>query len=279
MNSTHDSLTSILLIETDAGETMRNLCAFKKAVDPKFSLAYIGKKIDFPSRGTLSETIKGRRHWPRKYWKPMARVLGLDDSQTELLILLLERDACVTPVEKDAFSSRIEGVRRFLRQRFFKVDLNHGLTLLASDVLCYFGIPPNAPTERMIIDYFGKSRVMEIRKALHILKANGLIEKVGDAYQRTEKTKPFFAFHQNEAEYATAYIREAVQDAEHQVPHWLFRHEEACFGSTTMSVRKEHYQRLLTQIKKDVFRYFSELETNEGDTLIRFNMQIYPLKT
>jgi hypothetical protein len=27
---------------------------------------------------------------------------------------------------------------------------------------------------------------------------------------------------------------------------------------------------------RDVFKYFSQLETSEGDMMIRFNMQIYP---
>jgi hypothetical protein len=45
-----------------------------------------------------------------------------------------------------------------------------------------------------------------------------------------------------------------------------------------MSVRRQTYVEVIKRLKKDVFRYFSELETEEGDTLIRFNMQIFPLQ-
>jgi hypothetical protein len=45
-----------------------------------------------------------------------------------------------------------------------------------------------------------------------------------------------------------------------------------------MSVRRDIYMEVIKRLKKDMFRYFSELETDEGDTLIRFNMQIFPLQ-
>ncbi|HYX38386.1 MAG TPA: hypothetical protein VE954_35230 [Oligoflexus sp.] len=278
MNIDHNGgVTSILLAGSTGSQAVQQLWAYKKALEPRFSLAWLAGKLGIHSRGNLSETLKGIRRWPRKYWKTLGPILELDELQSEMLAFLLERDEATTASDLNNLNREIETIRRFLQQRFFKFDHKRGLTLLASDVYCYFSMHARVIKEREIIDYFGKSRYADILRGMQVLLDNQLIEKTADGYRRNDSNAKFFSFHQNELDHSTAFLRESIQDAEEQVPRWIHNNKEACFGTTTMSVKREQFEKTLTQIKKDVFRYFSELETNEGDTIIRFNMQIYPV--
>jgi uncharacterized protein (TIGR02147 family) len=276
MNS--ENLTLILLKAQSSKEALQQAFAWRKALDSRFSLAYIARRLGLKSRGTLSLMLRGERPIPGRIRRPLLEVLLRDESLVDYVELLLKRDEAEAEPLRQEIEGKLKALHFFLRDRFTSVHLQHGMNLLASDILCAFDLFAGCPTERQLIDFFGKSRFNEVQTAIGSLLANGLIEKTDGRLQRTERTQRFLTIQGSEADSMLNYLKDSIHDAWLNVAKWQADSSMSCFGSTTMSVNRETYQEVIKRLKKDIFRYFSELETDRGDTLIRFNMQIFPLQ-
>ncbi|HYX37477.1 MAG TPA: TIGR02147 family protein [Oligoflexus sp.] len=272
-----DHLGLVILNAATGSEAVQQSFAYRKAIDPKFSLAFVARKIAFKSRGTLSQMVHGKRSIPVRMRRPLLQSITGDDVLTEYMELLLALDDDLLVHQKTSVEQRLKAIQIYLRDRFTRIRLQQGLTLFASDILCAFDLFRGQPTERELINYFGRSRVQDIQHALGTLLANGLIRREGEILIRTEKTARFVTLNADDNS-KVSYLKESISDAHEQILHWFPNTEVSCFGSTTMSVSKETYIKILKKLKQDVFRSFSDLETNHADTIIRFNMQIYPLR-
>jgi uncharacterized protein (TIGR02147 family) len=273
-----ENLTLIVLRAASSKEALQQVFAFRKALDSKFSLAYIARRLDLKSRGTLSLMLRGERAIPTRMRRPLLQLLTRDDPLTDYLELLLTLEEATSDSVRQEVEGKLKALHYFLRDRFTSIQLQHGMNLLASDILCAFDLFAGRPTERQLIDFFGKARFREVQTAIGTLLLNGLIERKEGALQRTERTQRFLTIQGSEQDSMLTYLKESIHDAYQNVGKWQGDTTMSCFGSTTMSVRRQTYVEVIKRLKKDVFRYFSELETEEGDTLIRFNMQIFPLQ-
>ncbi|WP_141733402.1 TIGR02147 family protein [Oligoflexus tunisiensis] len=273
-----ENLTLIVLRAASSKEALQQVFAFRKALDSKFSLAYIARRLGLKSRGTLSLMLRGERAIPARMRRSLLQLLTQDDPLTDYLELLLTLEEATSASARQEVEGKLKALHYYLRDRFTSIQLQHGMNLLASDILCAFDLFAGCPTERQLIDFFGKARFREVQTAIGTLLLNGLIKRRDGVLQRTERTQRFLTIQGSEQDSMLTYLKESIHDAYQNVGKWQGDTTMSCFGSTTMSVRRQTYVEVIKRLKKDVFRYFSELETEEGDTLIRFNMQIFPLQ-
>jgi uncharacterized protein (TIGR02147 family) len=275
---TTQNLTLLIINARSTKEALQQVFAWRKALDSRFSLAYIARHLGLKSRGTLSLMLRGERPIPSRIRRPLFQVLTRDEPLTDYLELMLAREDASSESARQDIEAKLKALHFFLRDRFTSVHLQHGLNLLASDILCAFDLFQGGPTERQLIEFFGKARFPEVQTAIGSLLLNGLIEKQDGHLKRTDKTQRFLTIQGKEQDSMLTYLKESIHDAWLNVGKWQGDTAMSCFGSTTMSVRRNTYMEVIKRLKKDMFRYFSELETDEGDTLIRFNMQIFPLQ-
>jgi uncharacterized protein (TIGR02147 family) len=275
---TTENLTLLILNAQSSKEALQQVFAWRKALDSRFSLAYIAHRLGLKSRGTLSLMLRSERPIPSRIRRPLFQVLTRDEPLTDYLELMLARDEATSDTARQEAEAKMKALHFFLRDRFTSIHLQHGLNLLASDLLCAFDLFQGRPTERQLIEFFGRARFPEVQTAIGSLLLNGLIEKQEGHLKRTDKTQRFLTIQGQEQDSMLRYLKESIHDAWLNVGKWQGDTSMSCFGSTTMSVRRDIYVEVIKRLKKDMFRYFSELETDEGDTLIRFNMQIFPLQ-
>ncbi len=273
-----ENLTLIIVNARSSKEALQQVFAWRKALDSRFSLAYIARRLGLKSRGTLSLMLRGERPIPGRIRRPLFQVLTRDEPLTDYMELLLGLEEASSESARQEAEAKLKALNFFLRDRFTSIHLQHGMNLLASDILCAFDLFAGRPTERQLIEFFGKVRFREVQIAVGSLLINGLIEKNEGHLQRTEKTQRFLTLQSSEQESMLTYLKESIHDAWLNVGKWQGDTTMSCFGSTTMSVKRETYMEVIKRLKKDMFRYFSDLETDQGDTLIRFNMQIFPLQ-
>lgn len=274
---TTENLTIIILQAQSGPEALRQAFAYRKALDPKFSLAFVARRLAFKSRGTLSLMLRGERTIPNRIRRSLLQIVAQDDQLTDYLELMLHLEDEMAPAVRRETEMKLKALHFYLRDRFTSFQLQHGLNLFASDILCAFDLFNGQPTERQLIDFFGKSRFMEVQTAIRVLLLNGLVDREGGVLRKTQAMRRFLTVNDNEAGETLTYLKESIYDAYQNAEKWNSRVDVSCFGSTTMSVSLDTYKEILGRLKKDMFRYFSDLETEHGDTLIRFNMQIFPL--
>ncbi len=73
------------------------------------------------------------------------------------------------------------------------------------------------------------------------------------------------------------FLRQAIVKASRDAAKWYEQRSAAHFESSVMSVNSITYQKLLARLKDDLAQWQTELESERADTLVRFNIQIYPV--
>lgn len=273
-----DQVIAKIALDAESGrEAIQHIYSYKKTLNSKYSLNYIGQRIGLKSRGTLSEMIQGKRKFSMKYVLPVLVALDVSPHVSQFIETIFELENATQEKIRKELEIKIQSFKVYFNDRFTSLNAEHGFSLLASDILCAFGLFNNKPTERDLIDFFGKSRVMSIVEAIHSLVKNGLIEKENDYYIATENFSKFVTA-ENQESYSKSYLKDSINDAMSQLGYWNNKVDVSCFGSTVMTVKLEDYKKVLDQIRNDMFKYFSALETKEGDTVVRLNMQVYPIK-
>ena len=89
---TTENLTLLILNARSSKEALRQVFAFRKALDSRFSLAYIARRLGLKSRGTLSLMLRGERPIPSRIRRPLFQVLTRDEPLTDYLELMLIRE-------------------------------------------------------------------------------------------------------------------------------------------------------------------------------------------
>lgn len=103
-----------ILVEAESsGMSLRQLYELYKKHTRKCSLEFICRRTGIPSKGYLAFVMSGERRLNAKYWPAVCAVFKLNDSQAEILQLLLERDA--EPAQRQRYDERIQARRETLQ--------------------------------------------------------------------------------------------------------------------------------------------------------------------
>lgn len=86
-------VNQILAKAESSGVSLRQLYRLYRKQTRKWSLAFICRKAGIPSKGYLSLVMTGERRLHEKYWESVCTAFKLNQTQSELMQLLLKRDA------------------------------------------------------------------------------------------------------------------------------------------------------------------------------------------
>jgi hypothetical protein len=81
---------------------------------------------------------------------------------------MLARDEATSENARHEAEAKLKALHFFLRDGFTSILLQHGMNFLASDILCVFDLFAGRPTERQLIEFFGRVRFPEVQTAIWV---------------------------------------------------------------------------------------------------------------
>lgn len=272
-----DEINRILSESSGAGEALKQLIALRKAKNPSFSLAIVAGRLGLRSKGHVSDMVRGRRLIPMHLASGLAGLFGLEGVQADYLRTLIEHDQ-LREGDRDPVRERLQRMRKFLRGPVERkmAGLPGTGSPFAFEVLCAFALYGNEPDLRALVEYFGRPRYQEVEQALGFLLSEGLILSEGGRYRLAPEHKPIYMLFASKQEAEVEFLRYGLRDAADKLAAWYGHQEDAFFATTTISVRREDYRRLLREFRQQMLRLQSDMEADNGDMLVRLNVQSYP---
>jgi hypothetical protein len=270
-----------VILSSSSLVALRSLIALRRSVDSKFSYSYISKRIGIKSRSYLSEVLSEKKKLNPKHVVPIVDLLALPLPEAELLKGRLMLDV------GDLSESEVARIRLEIRDAEKKLTSGtlelsgirniHFVMLLA---VCLHLFKDGKATRRQIFDLFNRDKYLEVERGLHDLVKNGLLVKDGDIYSYspdyTNMLHVYMATNkENQIEYLKASLHEALDHVEGFQP----QSQEAVFYSGLITAEKAKYLQDLDYVKQSLRSVQSRIESSSADTIIRFNVQIYPVAT
>ncbi|MFW7378451.1 MAG: hypothetical protein ACOH5I_06580 [Oligoflexus sp.] len=266
---------SVMLTAENSAQALSLLYKYFKAKDAKYSLSYICRRLDLSSKGYISDVFHGRRLLHSKHWKKVAELFHLSPPFEDLLYLLFQRDLEKSDEKLRDLDELIGNKRKSLAfSREVLPDKLRGM-FFAFDVFCAFGLFQNQPQKQQLRNYFGVERGLELEVALNILLTTGLIEKYELDSYRLVKNHIRFSDSEDGMSHVD-FLKQSIENARQQVEKWKEKTDQSIFASNIISVRKSDYVKAIEQLKRNLLEIQSNLESQDADMLIRFNIQIYP---
>jgi uncharacterized protein (TIGR02147 family) len=272
----HEKAYQDAVLNASSGvEAIQKLIQLAKSFDAKVSLSYLCRRLGLSSKGFLSDVMNGKRSLGEKHWSDFADLFKLDTSIREILFLLLRLDN-----EKDADQKRLLTEEISFKRKaanYSEKILSNKLRgmFFAFDVFCAFGLFKNEPTKDELRRYFGTARGVELEVALNILLTLDLIEKIENGRYRIRNYNIRFSDSEDGLSHLD-FLKESIEDARRSVEKWKEKRDESIFSSYIISVKQEHYRKVVDKLRRDLLEIQSGLESAEADLLVRFNIQVYP---
>lgn len=273
MDEQIDEIRSILCTSPSSSTAIRRLYDRLKLEHPRTSLAQICKKAHMPSKGYLSDIMAGRRTLNQSYQESLGAALGLSGLSLKYFRLMVERDHERLDSRRAALGEEMASIKKSFGIAFSSQPLSVLSNSRALEIYCAFGLFGNRPRLAQLIDFFGQAQADLTASALEALLRDGLISQEGE----TLALKENHVIMTGSDESHKSFLREAIRDVAAKVDRWAQDKVDAHFESAVISVNRHQYRQLLQRLKSDFLQWQSEMETHEADTIVRFNVQIYPV--
>ena len=145
--------------------------------------------------------------------------------------------------------------------------------------LSFFLFPEQKVLKRKLFSLLDNIPSQDIEAALRLLEKKELILHTdGHFVINSERDFSFLSVDfDRDAEIRN--IQNTLLEAQEKSKLMHSKRDEVVFHSSLLTVRKEDFLKLLPKIKTDLRTMHAELENENPDTLIRFNIQVYPTLT
>lgn len=274
----NDQVRKIILKAETSADVFKAIYQLRKAEDKKYSLSYFCKKAKIPSTGYLSDVIQGRKTLHLKYTRSISSAFGLKGNEAKYVGILIA-------IDNESNSDALEKLHT--KKALLKKDLNVSIKPMSSqmagllsavEVFCAFGLFNNRPTVRDLQKYFGPSAKADVKYALDALRELGIVELSPEG-QYTLLTEQIQFREDMKGFSHIDFLKQAIRHATQNVEQWFPHSAQTHFESSIISVRAADYHQLLPDLKSRLSLIQSGLESGQADTLIRFNIQVYPIGT
>lgn len=265
-----------LLASEGSSEAIRRIYELKKASDKHFSMAYLCRRAGMASKGYLADVMAGKRTLSLKYRDSLVMSLKLPHLCRRYLKILIDRDHARDEFELAERSENLRALAKALRFESGVLGDEFRSRFFAFEVFAAFGLFENRPLESDLIHYFGRRQETQVREALNHLESAGLITREGD---RSFLIQEKIIFDDSQGGFTHKdFLRMSFGDAAKSMELWFDRPEDSCFVSTIISVKQSEYREILQKFKSDLLQAQCEFESSDADQIVRFNVQVYPLR-
>ncbi len=268
------TIEQILVNAKNSSQATRNLYLYYKSIHRTYSMSYICKKAGIPSKGYLSDVMRGTRILNMKYMEGLVKAFKLSRATASVYQILVQIDH-----EKDS-----NEIIRLLekRKRIAKAMKVVGGTVPAPltslffnlELFCRIGLFENKATRFDLLKIYGKSRSSEVELAIENLKSsNMIIEDCGYLTLANDQ----FKFETSSNNSHIEFLHECLRRVTASIADWYLKPDLAYIESSIVSVDEAKYRKVLPQIRNLFSELQSDLESGKADKLILFNIQVIPL--
>lgn len=267
-----DELSQILMQVSDVPNLIRQIYELRKRESSKVSLEYLRKRSGIPTKSNLSEIMRGRRKLSRKHGANLAKALGLEGVYATLFIRMCEHDRERSPEQRGVIAHEIKLLKKVIAIEVMENSMS--LPPFAFLVFCALGLFGNKATEDELRNYFKSQSADAVKAALMSL----VDQKLVILEERHYSTKVDQIKFTGKTNYSPqlAFLKHSLDEAAEMADrHW--KSGLALFDSTIISVRKVDFEEHLRQFREILIRQHSTFEASSADSLVRVNVQIYPI--
>lgn len=273
-------LDSASIILTNSGLiALRTLLAVRRALDPKYSYSYISTRLGIKARSYLPEVFKEKKPLNPKHIVPLVDFLELPIAEAEILRakLLLEFGQ-LSAAEREQIRLSLRDSEKKMASGDVELsqvrDINLALIIAASLHLFVDG----KANRRQILELFGRERYLEVERGLSDLIQSGLFAKDGDILAYSPEFSNILHLYTSTSKKASSdYLRASLREAHDKVSVFEDRSQEMVFYSGIITTEMAKYLEALEQVKHALRNMQSRIECHPADTLVRFNVQLYPI--
>ncbi len=218
--------------------------------------------------------IHGKRRLNIKYRPGVIRAFGLKGAAARYLKTLIEIDNQKDQARAMTLAKRLPVLKKALmiEQRTIAPDTVQ--FFLALEVFCAFGLFQNRPTMQDLVDYFASRSISDVHRAILLLKDLKLIEMEGEQYRVSNAQVNFGGELFSQIDYLKLAFKNGIQSMD----KWYEHPECALFESINISVKKSALTEYLPRVRQNTEDLRLGLETDDGDMVVRLNLQIYPIQ-
>ena len=274
--ATDSKIINALMLESpDSSGILARLHRLQKGRSSKWPMQPVCRKLGIPSTGYFSDVIKGKRSLHPKYLSGISKAFGLDKLQQDYLSLMVNRDHSRDDETRKKMQAELKQIATVLQVQYIPIPAQLSDELLWHFlVFSAFSLFESAPTRTQLEQYFGLERRADLESSLAKLQAMGLIEITGDSTMLV-KSRIIFG----EAEDGFSHIEfteKSIQEAAQKARFWYQKPDQSAFLSTIITVQKAAYEAALPTLKSRILNILVDLDSSNGDQLVKFNMQLFP---
>ena len=268
-----------VIYENDGITAVEKLIALRKLQTPYFSKSYLSKKLGLRSRGYLTDVFKKRKKLSARIAAPLVEQLGLEAKHEALLKkkLMLDTELCKTEEARASLLEEISMLMKNDSRESIAISENDNIEFLSLIYLSFFLFAHNTGQRKDVVKLFGRDKGIVVDRSLHILVQKGVLIKEGSFYRPDENHTPSFLNLNCSTNHLIKYLKSSILEGSEKVNQLKTIPGEVIFNSSVLTVRKKKYLELVAELKNDLNTMHAKLDDSQPDTLVRFNVQIYPL--
>jgi uncharacterized protein (TIGR02147 family) len=255
---------------------LKEIYQLKKQLNRNLSYAFLAQRLAQKSRGYVADLVNGKRPVPKRLASPLVSALGLEPVAQEYFISLVAREHARSPEQESEWQNELDRLKKLISMnRTTESDVKFSDVYFTFELFCTISLFKNGCTRARLNEYFGPGREEVVETAVAQLLEAGSIEDRGGVL--VQKDKHIKLFGENRLVEVVHFLHESLRQTHSVLFKWFQRPKESFFDSTIISVRKADYEKYLPLLAKTMQKMKSDLENDEADQLIRFNVQIFPL--
>jgi len=125
------------------------------------------------------------------------------------------------------------------------------------------------------VRFFGKSRYQEVDQALLQLQKGGFTIRENDYFSLAGSQHVIFENCTDDDH--MQFVKSSIADAGKKIDSYFGENKSTLFQSMILSVNCKNLPEFIAKLRQESIRWQTEIESPDADTLVRYNMQIYPV--
>lgn len=273
-----DLLNQHILKEISAIGIVARVIKHRQQSESWKTLSWYSRKLGLKSRSNLSEALKGIRSIKQEHWRPLLDLLELNQDQKEYVLTLVELERTRSRSTKENLLRALKDKRRILEGPLRPWPSQVKGMNLAHEVYCSFSLFQQKASREDLVSFFGRDRFVEVDQALHKLIKEGLVSFEEPFFRQCNPldNRMLKLYAEDDKNAEVSYLKSAMDKARADIEKWYAKDDLCFFGSAVISVKRKTYEEALKLFKNYVLSKSLEMETEDADMLINFNIQIFP---
>jgi len=273
------SIVHSILLSHPGIPALERLIVMKKMENSAFTKNYVTRRVGLSSRAYLTDVFKGRKKLSARYVRPLVATLDLEAFEASYLEkkLLLETEHAKSPGVREELQNELIILERNFRSMTLTVEDSFDVYALSLVYLSLFLFPEKRASLRELMKVLDMLPAATLERSINFLLKNELI--VDQDHRLAVNPEKDFSF--LSAQYSAAqeadYLKKSFAEGINRLPLLQEKREVVIFHSSILTVKRSVYREFIKKIKQDFRTYHAELDHEHPDTLVRYNVQIYPL--